>query len=86
SYELITIHAERRRLPFSIAAITCADVPSSVAIFGLPDLLTSATEPALLNFMISFATSDYEDLIKSQNTTVQKLILPKIHLPEPEIR
>ncbi|GBO34629.1 hypothetical protein AVEN_104075-1 [Araneus ventricosus] len=51
--------AERRRVYFvgllAIAASTCVDVPSSVAVFGLPDLLATATEPVLMNFMISFA-------------------------------
>ncbi|GBN96639.1 hypothetical protein AVEN_232677-1, partial [Araneus ventricosus] len=41
----------RRRAPFdgllSIAASTCVDASSSVAVFGLPDLLASATEPVL---------------------------------------
>ncbi|GBO35659.1 hypothetical protein AVEN_4404-1 [Araneus ventricosus] len=57
---LIPICSERRRIPFvrllAIAASTCVDVPSSVADFDLPDLLTSEKEPALWNFMISFAT------------------------------
>ncbi|GBL80371.1 hypothetical protein AVEN_92279-1 [Araneus ventricosus] len=57
---LIPICAERRLVPFvgilDIAASTCVDVPLSVAIFGLPDLLTSATESVLLKFLISFAT------------------------------
>ncbi|GBM49959.1 hypothetical protein AVEN_83711-1 [Araneus ventricosus] len=40
----------------AIAASTCVNVLSSVAVFGLPDLLASATEYALLNFLISFET------------------------------
>ncbi|GBM84303.1 hypothetical protein AVEN_1908-1 [Araneus ventricosus] len=40
----------------AIAASTCLDLHSSVAVFGLPNLLASATEPALLNLLISFAT------------------------------
>ncbi|GBM27344.1 hypothetical protein AVEN_144892-1 [Araneus ventricosus] len=38
----------------AIAASTCVEVPSSVAVFGRPDLLASATEPALLNFLMNF--------------------------------
>ncbi|GBO27075.1 hypothetical protein AVEN_257760-1 [Araneus ventricosus] len=57
---LIPIYAETRRVPFvrllAIAASTCVDVPSSVAVFGLPDLLASATEPVFLNFMKNFTT------------------------------
>ncbi|GBM46801.1 hypothetical protein AVEN_40010-2-1, partial [Araneus ventricosus] len=40
----------------AIAAFTCVDEPSSVAVFGLPDLLALTTEPVLLNFMRSFTT------------------------------
>ncbi|GBN95516.1 hypothetical protein AVEN_44861-1 [Araneus ventricosus] len=43
----------------AIAVSTCVDVPSSVAVFGLSDLLASATEPVLLNFLISFATASW---------------------------
>ncbi|GBN00021.1 hypothetical protein AVEN_249259-1 [Araneus ventricosus] len=42
--------------PFHWTAGTCVDISSSVAVFGLPDLLASVTEPILWNFMISFAT------------------------------
>ncbi|GBN37320.1 hypothetical protein AVEN_267669-1 [Araneus ventricosus] len=31
----------------AIAASTCVDVPSSVAVFGLPDLLVSAAQPVM---------------------------------------
>ncbi|GBL72610.1 hypothetical protein AVEN_127872-1 [Araneus ventricosus] len=41
--------------PFPMSS-TRLDVSSSVAVFGLPDMLASATEPALLNLMTSFAT------------------------------
>ncbi|GBO05760.1 hypothetical protein AVEN_188739-1 [Araneus ventricosus] len=40
----------------AMAASTCVGLPSSVAVFGSPDLLALATEPALLNFVISFTT------------------------------
>ncbi|GBL87313.1 hypothetical protein AVEN_270566-1 [Araneus ventricosus] len=36
------------------ASSTCVDIPSSVAVFGLPDLLAPTTEPVLLNFLINF--------------------------------
>ncbi|GBN98598.1 hypothetical protein AVEN_104783-2 [Araneus ventricosus] len=55
--------AEGRRVPFvrllAIAASTCVDAPSSVTIFGLPDLLLSATESVLLNFLICFAMDSW---------------------------
>ncbi|GBM14915.1 hypothetical protein AVEN_55898-1 [Araneus ventricosus] len=34
---------------------TCVDLPSSVAVFGLQDLLASRTEPVHLDFRITFA-------------------------------
>ncbi|GBL99288.1 hypothetical protein AVEN_186338-1 [Araneus ventricosus] len=39
----------------AVSASTCVGVPSSVAVFGLPDLLALVTESALLNFLMSFA-------------------------------
>ncbi|GBO27386.1 hypothetical protein AVEN_20098-1, partial [Araneus ventricosus] len=55
---LAPICAERRQVPrpLAIAANTCVDVPSSVVVFGLPDLLVSVAKPVLLYFVISFAT------------------------------
>ncbi|GBN25351.1 hypothetical protein AVEN_61541-1, partial [Araneus ventricosus] len=51
----------RRQVPFvgllAITASTCLTAPSSVAVFALSNQL--ATEPVLLNFMISFATMSW---------------------------
>lgn len=56
-FSMIFICAESVRsvgLP-EIAASNCAEVFSSVPVFGLPDLLASATQPVLLNLLISFS-------------------------------
>lgn len=56
---LIPICRERHRVPsvglLVIAASTHVNVFSSIAVFGLPDFLASATETVILNFL-SFAT------------------------------
>ncbi|GBN68201.1 hypothetical protein AVEN_214734-1 [Araneus ventricosus] len=48
---LIPICAERHQVPFvgllTNAASTCVDVPSSVVVFGLPDLRVSAAQPVM---------------------------------------
>ncbi|GBM65178.1 hypothetical protein AVEN_130577-1 [Araneus ventricosus] len=68
----------------AIAARTCVDVPSSVAVFALLDLLVSARESVVLNSMISFATP-------SQQNNVNRFFLRKwhffsqlVHLPQNE--
>ncbi|GBL95396.1 hypothetical protein AVEN_52173-1 [Araneus ventricosus] len=56
---MIPIFVQRHRVDLdgllAMTASICVDVPSSVVVFGLLDMLASPTEHVLLNFMINFA-------------------------------